>query len=120
MRALLLFNLFGESNTINGITFCDCNIAVNFIIEKCFVDMPSIIEESNCTNINCLYTSYKTFPLVRIDSSVLQNKIENLNLAINAAFPPTSYCAICNGNITTERSFGNHLFIEVSWIIKKK
>lgn len=113
LRTCLLYNIFGGSSAVNNIIFCDCFIAINFIIEKCLVETPSISESTLCTSPNCKYVSHRKFPLVRVNSDVLNDNIQNLNAAVNAAFPSSSHCIECKGNTTIKRSFENQLFIEV-------
>lgn len=111
MRATLMYTIFEKSN---------CNMVVTDIISKTLKNTPSYVEYRKCLREECKYSRTDVFPSIGVSTDKLKGDFTNLISAVMHNFPevgvkdfPNPKCEQCNYSTCTNRTFGDHLFIEV-------
>lgn len=104
MRAQFLFTQFKTM---------DFDINVCTMLERLFVDEPSLTEIAKCSQ--CDTSDRKTFPLIRLHNDTFENNIAKLEMAIVDNFP-AAVCLECENDIEYSREYGQHIFVEISSI----
>lgn len=112
LRANLIYSEFKSG---------DCSISAIDIIQRYLKDFPSITVTGACKRKGCASRkSDVNFPIIELDEIQFDAKIENLEKAVMANFPPGNTCNKCRRSISTfERICGHHLFIQVVHYTKK-
>lgn len=102
MRAQFLFKKFKTT---------DFDINVCTMLERLFVDEPSLTEITKCSQCNT--SDRKTFPLVRTHNATYNNSMPNIEMAIVSNFP-AAICLQCGNDFEYSREYGQHIFVEIS------
>lgn len=81
-------------------------------------NMPCYTEITSCKKgKRCSDLANKKIPLLCVENDTFDKSLTNLEAAILSNFPHSFSCKKCNGPMTVNRIFGNHIFIEVSDIM---
>lgn len=93
----------------------NCSIVVSDVLRRYLKEYPSITERGTCKKKGCSSKNFELqVPTVGLNSSEFDGKMMNLEKAITANFPSSNLCRKCRQPYNSfERTFNNHLFIEV-------
>lgn len=110
LRAELIYSEYKGGN---------CSIVVTDIMRRYLKDCPSITESGLCNKKGCCSKSFEfKIPTVALNEEEFDGKLTNLEKAITTNFPATNLCRKCREPYSTfERTFNEHLFIEVFLLI---